>query len=172
MRLIGISGRRGAGKDTLAARWQEEHPPTAIVGFADCLKDELIRRGLAFGRNCYGTQADKVFVRKLMQDARAEFGYGRGYVVAATVRRVEDWRAKGVAYCLIPDVRYPEEVQAIWAAGGKVVRLTRTPHPEDAHESETALDGFKGYDLTIYGNDPDYTAENAYQCFADWEGAQ
>ena len=39
-----------------------------------------------------------------------------------------------------PDVRFPNEVAKIHDMGGKVIRLTRCPHPEDTHESETALD--------------------------------
>lgn len=42
---------------------------------------------------------------------------------------------------LITDVRFPDEVEAVQAIGGKVIRLTRAPHSEqDTHESETALD--------------------------------
>ncbi len=40
---------------------------------------------------------------------------------------------------IIADVRYPNEVDAILAAGGKVVRLERNAH-EDQHSSELALD--------------------------------
>jgi len=42
---------------------------------------------------------------------------------------------------IINDVRYPNEVDRILEAGGKVVRLTRAPfHGQDLHESETSLD--------------------------------
>jgi hypothetical protein len=45
------------------------------------------------------------------------------------------------SYALISDVRFPNEVQAIKDAGGKVLRLTRNPAGDsDVHESETALD--------------------------------
>jgi len=40
---------------------------------------------------------------------------------------------------VIADIRFPNEVEAIQAAGGKVVRLTRE-FKEDQHESESALD--------------------------------
>jgi hypothetical protein len=40
---------------------------------------------------------------------------------------------------IIADVRFPNEVDAIKAAGGKVIRLTRE-YEKDQHESESALD--------------------------------
>ena len=40
---------------------------------------------------------------------------------------------------IIPDVRFPNEIDAIQNAGGKVIKLTRRPHQDD-HSSETALD--------------------------------
>ena len=56
---------------------------------------------------------------------------------------------------IITDVRYPGEVLAIQAAGGVVVRIERPGHvPKDdgrdlKHESETALDDFKGFDYVL-----------------------
>ena len=41
---------------------------------------------------------------------------------------------------LCGDVRFPNEVQAVQSLGGKVVRLIRSPFPDDRHASETALD--------------------------------
>ena len=40
---------------------------------------------------------------------------------------------------IVPDVRFPNEIEAIQGAGGKVIKLTRRPY-EDSHSSETALD--------------------------------
>jgi hypothetical protein len=41
---------------------------------------------------------------------------------------------------LVGDVRFPNEVEAVQALGGKVIRLTRAVATEDSHTSETALD--------------------------------
>lgn len=41
---------------------------------------------------------------------------------------------------VITDCRFPNEVEAVRRAGGKIIRLTRNPNPADTHESETALD--------------------------------
>lgn len=41
---------------------------------------------------------------------------------------------------VVDDVRFPNEVHALQAAGGVVYRLTRSPHGFDGHASERALD--------------------------------
>ena len=54
----------------------------------------------------------------------------------------------GTELAIVPDVRFPNEADAIKKAGGKVIRLTRFPH-EDEHESETALNDYEGFDHII-----------------------
>lgn len=54
----------------------------------------------------------------------------------------------GTELAIVPDVRFPNEADAIKEAGGKVIRLTRSPH-EDQHESEIALNGYKNFDHVI-----------------------
>jgi hypothetical protein len=46
---------------------------------------------------------------------------------------------EGSDLAIIADVRFPNEVEAVNKAGGKVLRLERNVH-EDDHDSETALD--------------------------------
>jgi hypothetical protein len=53
---------------------------------------------------------------------------------------------------LLTDVRFPNEVDAIHAAGGYVVKVTRTTAPDvevPAHPSENALDSYTGWDYEI-----------------------
>jgi hypothetical protein len=47
--------------------------------------------------------------------------------------------SSGTEFAIVPDVRFPNEVEAIQKAGGKVIRLTRKPF-EDSHSSEISLD--------------------------------
>lgn len=56
---------------------------------------------------------------------------------------------------LFDDVRFPNEVEGVQKAGGKVIRLTRTIHPNDTHPSETALDR-ENYDWSKF----DYVIDN------------
>jgi hypothetical protein len=51
---------------------------------------------------------------------------------------------EGSDLAVIADVRFPNEVEAINKAGGKVLRLERNVH-DDSHDSEVALDS-KNYD--------------------------
>ena len=47
--------------------------------------------------------------------------------------------AEGSELAVIPDVRFPNEVEAILENGGEVIRLSRV-YEEDGHQSETCLD--------------------------------
>ena len=47
--------------------------------------------------------------------------------------------AEGSELAVIPDVRFPNEVEAILSNGGEVIRLSRV-YEEDGHQSETCLD--------------------------------
>lgn len=55
---------------------------------------------------------------------------------------------------IVADVRFPNEVEAIKNAGGKVIRLTRE-FAEDSHSSENALDK-ENYDWSNF----DYVVNN------------
>ena len=55
---------------------------------------------------------------------------------------------------VISDCRFPDEIDAIKKAGGRVIRLTRNPHT-DSHESETSLD-------KIHLKEFDYVIDNEY----------
>ena len=54
---------------------------------------------------------------------------------------IKDIKREGTLLAIIPDVRFPNEVQVIEEAGGMVLRLTRHVFDDD-HNSETALDDY------------------------------
>ena len=59
---------------------------------------------------------------------------------------------------VVTDVRYPNEVAAIKNLGGVLVRIDRrfpdeTSSGANRHISETALDGFTGWDYSLQNND-------------------
>ncbi|RLI46895.1 hypothetical protein DRO61_08665, partial [Candidatus Bathyarchaeota archaeon] len=56
---------------------------------------------------------------------------------SATINRI---KKDGSKFAVITDCRFPNEVEAVQNAGGKVVRFTRCPFPKDSHSSEIALD--------------------------------
>lgn len=64
----------------------------------------------------------------------------------ATVKKIVEDAPEIAMVC---DCRFEDEIKAIQDAGGLVVRLTRNSDSDDTHYSETALNDFDGYDLTI-----------------------
>ena len=65
-----------------------------------------------------------------------------------TNRLIKDIAAENPLYAVISDVRFPNEIEAIKAAGGKVIELTRNVS-DDSHESENSLNNFSDYDAII-----------------------
>lgn len=59
--------------------------------------------------------------------------------VHATFRAINKDKAD---YAIIPDLRFPSELQGVENNGGLVVRLTRNVKIGDEHPSETALDNY------------------------------
>lgn len=71
---------------------------------------------------------------------------------------------------LVDDCRFPDEVEAVQRAGGKVIRLNRAPHAADQHPSERALDDYpqEKFDVVL----PDDLTERdtlllVHYCLAD-----
>jgi hypothetical protein len=69
---------------------------------------------------------------------------------------IKQIKAEQAGIALIPDVRFPNEVEAIKEAGGCVVRLTREAYASE-HHCETALDSnnfdWKEFDYIIDNHD-------------------
>ncbi len=59
---------------------------------------------------------------------------------------IKDIKREGTLLAVIPDVRFPNEVQIIEKAAGMVLRLTRNVF-DDSHRSETALDNYSFTDF-------------------------
>lgn len=62
----------------------------------------------------------------------------------AKIKKAED--------CIITDVRFPNEVNAIRKLGGKVILVKRDTGLNDVHVSENALDGIIDFDYIIENN--------------------
>lgn len=50
---------------------------------------------------------------------------------------------------VIPDVRYPNEAEAVKQAGGLLIKIERPGYAARGHESETALEDYDGWDTVI-----------------------
>lgn len=187
--LIGLIGRKRAGKDSFAAELVDRHG-FVRVAFADALRavlydlDPIVKietdesgplrpeiatdgyglRGmarLAWLVDAVGWERAKALreVRRLMQahGVAIREHVGENVWVDAAMDRVADFRRgtfrlreSGCGFertaptpVVVTDVRFPNEAEAIKAAGGKLVRIVRLGQDlSDTHISETALDGW------------------------------
>jgi len=111
MRLIGISGTNGAGKDTLA-HWLQDNQGWQFVSVSDILRAELGRRNLPIERK---------YLRSLSTELRKEKGLG--VLVDLSVRQWDN-QFSGL---IISSIRNPGEADRIHELGGKVVWVDADP---------------------------------------------
>jgi hypothetical protein len=139
-------------------------PFVKSYNFADSLKSIAINFfGLTY-EQCYGSEQEKntpspimncLGYRQSENFTAREFLQYFGTDVCRNLKEdvwvdfcINRIKSEQSELALVGDCRFPDEVEAIQQAGGRVIRLTRTPH-EDAHLSETALDTFEGFDAVI-----------------------
>lgn len=151
--IVGISGRKQSGKSTVGMFLMEHLENVSIVNFADELKELCVTAYGASNRQVNGSDEDKNEIletcgmssRQLMQRLGAAMRaiWPDCWIYAWQTRSAAALMT-GAKTIIVADVRYPNEVAAIHAEGGVVIRLERSI-PMDIysyHESETALDGF------------------------------
>jgi hypothetical protein len=189
IKLIGISGKIGSGKDEVfniikevmpLENWENQKFAKALKVIAgmllgvspDRLEDRDFKEGELgeewwcydipgkglFPRNCFTANEDnriaeqrylvKLTPRVILQKLGTEGGrmaiHPNIWVNALFANFDEhcDW--------VVTDVRFLNEVQAIKDRGGIVIRVNRPGHEgTGSHLSETALDGYRGFDYVI-----------------------
>jgi hypothetical protein len=148
--LIGISGKKRSGKDTVGAmvvEWLNEHGfDAAQVAFADQLKDEVAE---ATGVNRRMQEMDKERWRPILQWWGVEFRrhyFGQDYWVSKMTQKL---LAMDEDLAVVTDVRFRDEADFIRDSGGFVVRVERETGFQDGHSSETDLDGYSGFQTTL-----------------------
>ena len=118
-------------------------------------------------------KADKATARELMQYVGTEF-FRKIYPnvwADATIRKIKQ---ESSHTAIITDCRFPNEVDAIKNAGGKVIRLSRNSDNKDAHSSEIALDKDKydwaNFDAIIENESISVGEQNkiGYSLLKDW----
>jgi hypothetical protein len=201
--IIGLAGRAGSGKDTVATIVQELYPDLSwqIKGFADKLrqvaslltgipaeemKKQEVKERILWAEWDYtkevsqpwesrktvnagmsvramlqklGTDAirdglhENAWVNALMVDYKVDDNilmfnprYGPPYPKNLGTGKYPNW--------LIPDTRFPNELEAITSRGGICIRVVRpnNPYPKSDHISETALDGVELLTIINDGN--------------------
>ena len=140
--ILGLIGRKRAGKDTLCRILQSWYPEAVRIAIADPLKEDIARR---FDVTLADIERDKELWRPVLQwwgDMR------RPYWTAKAFLRMETADTRLV---VVTDARYPDQFDLIRAKGGLLIRVERPSigGPPDLHASETNVDGVKE-DLAVW----------------------
>ena len=162
--LIGLSGRRGSGKDTVARVLQQLQPQRIwqIRSFGDSIKSVC---AALTGEDVapYYTQCGKAELVPTFHRTRGEMlqQVGQALRVWEPLVWVDAFFA-GLphdAFVLVPDVRYPNEADPIRARGGLMLRVEGDPlHQrgdgtrDDNHPSETAMDNYPHVAATLHNS--------------------
>ncbi|RSK40116.1 nucleoside/nucleotide kinase family protein [Hymenobacter perfusus] len=161
-RLIGFSGRRGSGKDTIARLIQRMQPDSKwhIRSVGEPIK--AVCAALA------GEGTAPYFSQQGKTEKLPAFGRTRGEMLQQVGLALRLWepdiwvqaffsQLPTNQHTLIPDVRFPNEADLIRSSGGLMVRVEGDPlHQrgdgtrDDDHPSETALDHYPHFDLTLH----------------------
>lgn len=156
--IIGISGKKGSGKSTVAEYLHRRLPGSVRLPIAFKLK--------SIAMDCFGASVTQVHGNYEQKNTVTESGLTGREVLQAVgegMRKVWPdcwvwawenevvglWAQNGEANpIIVEDVRYRNEAEKIKAMGGIVIRLTRAPY-RDEHESETELDRYGDFDAVI-----------------------
>lgn len=153
--IIGISGKKQHGKDTIAAAVQNYCTDNGLrfikLAFADALKDEVCS-ALTITRK--HLDEHKHLFRVIMQwwGCYKRDQVMKDYWVSRTFNKMlKEMNDHDVI--VISDVRFLNEAERIKEIGGKLWRVNRTDlaHSLDFHPSETELDAYKFE--TVFTND-------------------
>ena len=139
-RLIGISGKKRSGKDTVAEILSLTQPDVVKYWFAQQLKVEV---ALACNVSLAYLDTHKENFRLILQGWGTDFRrnmFGNDYWIRKMEIAVNQLSQHKTI--VIPDVRFPNEYKYITSQGGIMIRVERETGLKDTHESETALDDF------------------------------
>lgn len=164
--IIGISGKKGSGKDTVAKLINDyvSHKYNFhIAAYADNLKEIcsiIIAEPLAVFYDEYKKEnhlipkqfwinGEPTTPRQFLQHIGTELFRDKSGIANIWINSLFATYKGG--NLIITDVRFSNEVKAIKERGGIVIRVNRNLSNTDLHKSETELDDFT-FDFTIDNN--------------------
>lgn len=162
LHLIGVLGKKRAGKDTFAATLLDEYGYQRVA-FADPLRDAALRLDPLVGP---APLPDDLVPRyRSLSEVVGALGWERAKDSVPEVRGIlqrlgtdairaldpDFWIRQALlpieartAPVVVTDVRFPNEADELVARGGTLVRIVRPGHPADGdeHPTEKALDNY------------------------------
>ncbi len=158
MKLLGISGKAGSGKDTVYSIINNLRNCPFLVyrrAFADNLKHEVAE---ALDITEQHLDTIKQSIRPLLQtwaDAKKVL-HGEDYYLKKLSYKLSLFKDSSNCLIVITDVRFKFEADYIKQLGGQLWRIERAgldPRPFGQHASETELDNYEGFNIVIENND-------------------
>jgi phosphomevalonate kinase len=151
--LIGITGKKQSGKDTVCSIIQKILQPKSVVriAFADALKEEVAK---ACGVSIEYINRHKDNFRLILQGWGTNYRrqlFGNDYWIYKYLLKAKQLPSDTFAV-VVTDVRFLNEFHALNECYGKVIRVTRpTDKHEDRHPSEAEMELIKA-DFCIQNN--------------------
>lgn len=162
MKIIGISGKKGSGKDTFAQFLKEELEKQ----LGKTVKVDSFAANLKYCCALISGQPDYLFYNQDMKDRKAGFlnftnrelmqkfgdltrSLDKDIWVKSLFNKYLD---NPPEYLIVSDVRFKNEAEHINKLGGILIRIESDRIKEDNHISETDLDNYSKFNLLIENN--------------------
>lgn len=162
MKIIGISGKKGSGKDTFAQFLKEELEKQ----LGKTVKVDSFAANLKYCCALISGQPDYLFYNQDMKDRKAGFlnftnrelmqkfgdltrSLDKDIWVKSLFNKYLD---NPPEYLIVSDVRFKNEAEHINKLGGILIRIESDRIKEDNHISEIELDNYSKFNLLIENN--------------------
>lgn len=139
--IIGITGKKGSGKDTVADFIVKNFPTAVKIAFADELKHMLLNNGICDYESLWGRKTH--FSRKIMQFLGTEVvrKIKPNYWIEVMEEKINFLYSEvPKSIIVIPDVRFLNEAKFVKAHNGYIIRVNRKIDIVDNHASEIEQD--------------------------------
>ena len=159
MKIIGLSGKMGSGKNHIAEKilyphFKADKYNILIIGFGDLMKNELYARDLSLS---YDEMYDKKTfeTRRKLQEYGTEYGRNRHHPdiwIRGLDIQIETFsrRCNGNALIIICDVRFISEHDYIINKGGQVIRIDAPNRTLERYKKESENNGDKLYEIKTH----------------------
>lgn len=142
--LIGITGHKGHGKDTACLPLQSPELGWKKIAFAQPLKEAVSELFDIPAEYLHDPELkEKILERYNMSPRKIMQDFGQNVRSVSPNHWVDAWYSlmKGAGKVVTPDVRYPNELEAIRKYGGVMIRIVRKDLINtDTHISESFVE--------------------------------